>query len=68
MFDGLVRKLLTMTILLARVLTTLHVENNHLVTFHERCIYFAYYLCTFHNGGTYRNRALIIQEQHLVKL
>jgi len=56
-----------MTVTRARVLATLHLENNHLVALNERVHNFTYYFCTLYGGGTYLDCTVSIYEQHLVK-
>ena len=57
-----------MTVTLARVLATLHLEDDDLVTLHQRVHYFYYYFCTFYGGCANLDSAVGIYEQHLVKL
>ena len=56
-----------MTVALTRVLATLHLEYNHLVTLYEWVDYFTYYLCSLYGRSTYRHCTVSIYEQHLVK-
>ena len=57
-----------MTILLAIVLTTLHLEDDDLVTLYEWVHNFYYYFCTFYSGCTDSDCAVIVNEQNLVEL
>ncbi len=56
-----------MTVALTRVLATLHLEYNHLVTLYEWVDYFTYYLCSLYGRSTYLYCTVSIYEQHLVK-
>ena len=56
-----------MTVALARVLATLHLEDNHLVALDERVHNFTYYFCTLYGGGTNLYCTVSIYEQYLVK-
>ena len=56
-----------MTVALARVLATLHLEDNDLVALDKRVHNFTYYFCSLYGGGTYLDCTVSIYEQHLVK-
>ena len=68
LFNFYLSELLTMTVLLARVLTTLHLEDDDLVALYQGVHYFYYYLCTFYGGCANLDSAVGIYEQHFVKL
>ena len=55
-----------MTVLLARVLTTLHLEDDDLLTLNERLYNFTYYLCSFYSWSTYCDSTVVIYEQYLL--
>ena len=55
-----------MTFLLARVLTTLHLEDNNLVTLYQWVHNFNYYFGSFYSRGTNCDSTLIVYEEHLV--
>ncbi len=57
-----------MTILLAIVLATLHLEDDDLVTLHERVHNFYYYLCPINSGCADGYCSLVVYEQHFVEL
>ena len=67
LFNFYLSELLTMTVLLARVLTTLHLEDDDLVALYQGVHYFYYYLCTFYGGCANLDSAVGIYEQHFVK-
>ena len=56
-----------MTVALARVLATLHLEDNHLVALNERVNNFTNYLCSIYGGSTNLYCAVSIYEQHFLK-
>ena len=56
-----------MTVTLTRVLATLHLEDDDLVTLHQRVHYFTHYLCSLYGRSTYLHCTVSIYEQHLVK-
>ena len=56
-----------MTVLLARVLTTLHLEDNNLVTLYQWVHNFNYYFGSFYSRGTNCDSTLIVYEENLVK-
>ena len=56
-----------MTVALARVLATLHLENDDLVTLYEWVHYFTHYFCSVYGGSAYLHCAVSIYEQYLVK-
>ena len=60
-------ELLTMTVANAIVLTTLHLENDDLVTLYEWVHYFTHYFCSVYGGSAYLNCTVSIYEQYLVK-
>ena len=60
-------ELLTMTVALTRVLATLHLENDDLVTLYEWVHYFTHYFCSIYGGSTYLHCTVSIYEQYLVK-
>ena len=60
-------ELLTMTVAATRILTALHLEDDDLVTLHQRVHYFTYYLCSLYGRSTYLHCTVSIYEQHLVK-
>ncbi len=68
LFNFNLSELLTMAVLLARVLATLHLEDNHLLALNQRVHYFYYYLCTCYGGCANLDSAVGIYEQHFVKL
>jgi len=57
-----------MTIALARVLATLHLENDDLVTLYKGVHYFYYYFGTLYLWCTDSYCTLIVYEQYLVEL
>jgi hypothetical protein len=67
LFNFYLCELSAVTVLLARVLAALHLENDDLVTLYKRIHYFYHYLCTFYLGCTDSHCAVIIYEQHLVE-
>jgi len=56
-----------MTVTLTRVLATLHLEDDDLVTLHQRFHNFTYYFCTLYGRCTYLYCAVSIYEQYFVK-
>ena len=56
-----------MTVALTRVLATLHLEDDDLVTLHQRVYYFTHYFCSLYGRSTYLHCTVSIYEQHLVK-
>ena len=56
-----------MTVALTRVLATLHLENDDLVTLYKRFNHFTHYFCSVYGGSTYLHCTVSIYEQHLVK-
>ena len=56
-----------MTVALTRVLATLHLEDDDLVTLHQRFHYFTHYFCSLYGRSTYLHCTVSIYEQHLVK-
>ena len=56
-----------MTVALTRVLAALHLEDDDLVTLHQRVHYFTYYLCSLYGRSTYLHCTVSIYEQYLVK-
>ena len=56
-----------MTVTLARVLTALHLENNHLVTLNQRSDNLTYYFCSVYGGSTDRYCTVSIYEQYFLK-
>ena len=57
-----------MTVLLAIVLTTLHLEDDNLVALYERVHYFYYNFCTINSRCAYCDCALVVYEEHFVIL
>lgn len=57
-----------MTVLLAKILAALHLEDDDLVTLYERLDDLCHYLCTLYGRCTYLHGSLVVQEQNLVKL
>ncbi len=57
-----------MTVLLAIVLSALHLEDNDLVAFYERIDNLAYYFGTFYGRCTYLYCSFIVDKQYLVEL
>ena len=68
LFNFNFRVLLAMAVLHAIALAALLLEYDDLVALDERFHDFYYYLRTFYGWCTYRDCALVIDEQHLVKL
>ena len=56
-----------MTVALTRVLAALHLEDDDLVTLHQRVHYFTYYFCSLYGRSTYLYCTVSIYEQHFVK-
>ena len=56
-----------MTVLLAVILATLHLELDYFVAFYQRINYLSYYLCTFYGWCSHRDCSLVVDEQNLVK-
>ena len=67
MFDFNLCELCALTVLLAIVLSALHLEDDDLVTLYKRLNHFTYYLCTAHGGCTYLYCAFFVNEQHLLE-
>lgn len=57
-----------MTIAFAFVFTTLHLEDNHLVTLYEWLNNFTYYFCALYSWSAYCDSTLVINEKYLLKL
>ncbi len=57
-----------MTILLATVLTALHLEDDNLVTLYERLNNLYHYLCALYHGSANAYGTIVVDEEHLVKL
>ena len=68
LFNFNFRVLLAMAVLHAIALAALLLEYDDLVALDERFHDFHYYFRTFNGWCTYRDCALVIDEQHLVKL
>ena len=68
LFNFYLCELGAVTILLAIVLATLHLENDDLVTLNKRIHYFYYYLGTFYSWCTHCDNSFFIYEEYLVKL
>ena len=56
-----------MTVAATRILTALHLEDDDLVTLHQRVHYFTHYFCSLYGRSTYLHCTVSIYEQHLVK-
>ena len=56
-----------MTVALARVLATLHLEYDDFVALNQRVHHFNYYFCTVYGGCANLDIALGFYEQHFVK-
>ena len=56
-----------MTVTLTRVLAALHLEDDDLVTLHQRFNYLTHYFCSLYGRSTYLHCTVSIYEQHLVK-
>ena len=67
LLDYYFSELLTMTVALARVLATLHLEYDDLVALYQRVHHFYYYFCTVYGGCANLDSAVGIYEQHSVK-
>ncbi len=57
-----------MTILLAIVLSALHLENDDLVTLYKRIHHFTYYFGTIYGRCAHLYCAVFVDEQYLLKL
>ena len=57
-----------MTIAFALVFTTLHLEDDHLVTFNKWVNHFTNNFRTLYCRGSYFNSSLVVYEKHFVKL
>lgn len=57
-----------MAVLATAVLAALHLEHDDLVTLDKRVHHFYYYFCALNGGGTDSHCAVLVDEQHLVKL
>ena len=68
LFNFNFRVLLTVTVLHAIALAALLLEDDDLVALDERFHDFYYYFRTFYGWCTYCDCALVIDEQHLVRL
>mgnify|MGYP001682344284 CR=1 FL=1 len=68
LFDAHFGKLLAVSVQLAVTLSSLLVEDEHLVALDERRQYFAHDLSTFHRGRAHLYTAVGIDQQHLVEL
>ncbi len=57
-----------MAILLAIVLTALHLEDDDFVTLNQRAHYLYNYFCTFYSGCADSYSSFVVYEQYLVEL
>ena len=66
--DSQLSELLTVTIQLAIALTTLLVEDEYLVTLYQGTYYLCYDLSALDSGSTYGDSAVVVYQQHSLKL
>ena len=68
LFDAHFGKLLAVSVQLAVALSSLLVEDEHLIALNQRRKHFADHLGTFHRGRAHLHTAIGIDQQHLVEL
>ena len=56
-----------MAVAFTAILAALHLEDDDLVTLHQRVHYFTYYFCSLYGRSTYLYCTVSIYEQHLLK-
>ena len=59
---------MTIAVELAIALTTLLVEDEHLVALYEGRKHFSYYFCALYGGNTYSDLTVLVEKEHLVEL
>ena len=67
LFYGQLCELLAMAIQLTVTFSSLLVEHQYFLAFHQRRNHFANHLCAFYRGKTYCHVAIVVDQQHFLK-